>query len=74
MGSPRSTQPATDSSEEARAFFQARVALFWKMLFFITLLSSGLGVLGAVARPGLHLALTVASTAVRRLLVAVRAR
>jgi serine/threonine-protein kinase len=56
-------QPVTDSSEEARGFLQARVALFWKMLFFITLLSSGLGVLGAVARPGLHLALTLASTA-----------
>jgi eukaryotic-like serine/threonine-protein kinase len=53
----------TDSSEEARAFLQARVALFWKVLFFITLLSSGLGAFGAVARPGLHLALTVASTA-----------
>jgi serine/threonine-protein kinase len=39
------------------------VALFWKVIFFIILLSSGLGVVGAVAKPGLHLALTLASTA-----------
>ncbi|HMI93943.1 MAG TPA: serine/threonine-protein kinase [Polyangiales bacterium] len=53
----------TDNSEEARAFLQSRVALFWKVLFFIILLSSGLGALGAVAKPGLHLVLTLASTA-----------
>jgi serine/threonine-protein kinase len=55
--------PVSETDEEARALLQARVALFWKVIFFIILLSSGLGVLGAVAKPGVHLALTCASTA-----------
>lgn len=53
----------TDHSEEGRAFLQARVALFWKVIFFIILLGSGLGMVGAVARPGGDLALTMLSTA-----------
>ena len=52
----------SDHSEEGRAFLQARVALFWKVLFFIILLGSGLGVVGAVASPGFDLLLTIAST------------
>lgn len=59
----QSPSPSSDSSEEGRAFLQARVALFWKVMFFIMLLSSGLGVFGAVAKPGLHLVITLASTA-----------
>ena len=55
--------PSSDDSEEGRAFLQSRVALFWKVLFFIILLSSGLGVLGAVAKPGMDLVFTLASTA-----------
>ena len=55
--------PVSENDEEARALLQARVALFWKVIFFIILLSSGLGVLGAVAKPGVHLALTCASAA-----------
>ena len=53
----------SDHSEEGRAFLQTRVALFWKVIFFITLFSSGLGVLGAVASPGPDLLLTIAATA-----------
>ncbi|MDP2319863.1 MAG: serine/threonine-protein kinase [Acidobacteriota bacterium] len=53
----------TDHSEEGRAFLQARVALFWKVIFFIILLGSGLGMVGAVARPGGDLVLTMLSTA-----------
>ncbi|HMI87780.1 MAG TPA: hypothetical protein VK550_27025, partial [Polyangiaceae bacterium] len=62
MPSQRSS-PVSDTSEEARAFLQTRVALFWKVIFFIILLSSGLGAIGAVAKPGIDLLITVASTA-----------
>ncbi len=55
--------PLSDHSEEGRAFLQARVALFWKIIFFIILLGSGLGVVGAVASPGIDLLITLASTA-----------
>jgi hypothetical protein len=55
--------PITENSEEARAFLQTRVVLFWKVIFFIILLSSGLGAIGAVAKPGVDLLLTLASTA-----------
>jgi hypothetical protein len=55
---------STENIEEERAFIQARVALFWKVMFFIVLLSSGLGALGAVvARPGFDVLITLASTA-----------
>jgi hypothetical protein len=53
----------SENDEESRALLQARVALFWKVIFFIILLSSALGSVGAVAKPGVHLALTFASTA-----------
>jgi hypothetical protein len=53
----------SDHSEEGRAFFQARVALFWKVIFFIVLIGSVLGVIGAVKEPGLDLVFTMASTA-----------
>ena len=53
----------SEHDEESRALLQSRVALFWKVIFFIILLSSGLGVVGAVAQPGVHLVLTLASTA-----------
>jgi hypothetical protein len=61
MPTPRSS-PVSENSEEGRAFLQARVALFWKVIFFITLLSGGLGAIGAVAKPGVDLFLTLAST------------
>lgn len=51
-------------SEEGRELLQARVALFWKVMFFITLLSTGLGALGAVVKPGgLELVVGLAQTA-----------
>ncbi|KAB2897850.1 MAG: serine/threonine protein kinase [Kofleriaceae bacterium] len=49
--SARST-PASDSGEEARAFLQARLALYWKVLFFIMLVASGLALAGAWKRIG----------------------
>jgi hypothetical protein len=55
--------PVSENDEESRALLQARVALFWKVIFFVILLSSALGVVGAIAKPGVHLALTFASTA-----------
>jgi eukaryotic-like serine/threonine-protein kinase len=60
--SPR-RQPAGESHEEARALLQARVALFWKVMTFIMLLSVGLGAAGAIAEPGLDLVLTSALSA-----------
>ncbi|MBL4636567.1 MAG: hypothetical protein JKY56_22135, partial [Kofleriaceae bacterium] len=53
--------PSADSSEEARAFLQIRVALFWKVMFFITLLSIGLGSVGLIAEPGVDHLLTMLS-------------
>jgi hypothetical protein len=50
----------SDHSEEARAFLQGRVALFWKVQFFIVLFGSGLGALGAVAQRGWDFWLTLA--------------
>src|SRR5687768_3927061 len=55
-------QPASDDSEEARAFLQDRVALFWKVTFFIILFGSGLGAVGAVAQRGQDFWLTLAVT------------
>ena len=54
---------SSDDSEEARAFLQAREALFWKGLFFFFLLASGLGAVGAVKDPGVDLLLTMAVAA-----------
>ena len=59
---PAFGSPSSDSDEEARALLQARVALFWKVMFFIIFLSSGLGAVGAVASPGVHLVLTLAGS------------
>jgi serine/threonine-protein kinase len=55
--------PVSENSEEERAFLQTRVALFWKVIFFIILLGSGLGAIGAVKKPGVDLLLTLVSTA-----------
>jgi hypothetical protein len=53
--------PVSENVGEDRAFLQARVSLFWKVMFFILALGSGLGIIGAVARPGADLPLTMAS-------------
>jgi eukaryotic-like serine/threonine-protein kinase len=55
-------EPVSDDSEEARAFLQDRVALFWKVTFFIILFGSGLGAVGAVAQRGWDFWLTLAVT------------
>src|SRR5688572_30202752 len=59
-------QPSSlsDDSQEARAFLQARVALFWKVLFFLFLLGGAAGAFGAVSKPGLDLLITAALAAV----------
>ncbi|MES1188600.1 MAG: serine/threonine-protein kinase [Myxococcales bacterium] len=53
------TSPSLDNSEEARAFLQARLALFWKILFWLMAAASGLGAVGALKRPGPDLLLDV---------------
>jgi eukaryotic-like serine/threonine-protein kinase len=55
--------PNTDDSEDTRAFLQARVALFWKVLFFLTLFGSCLGLIGAIKARGLDLIITLGETA-----------
>ena len=57
------TSPSSADSEEARAFFQKRVALFWKFIFFLSLLSLALGAAGVVVDPGLELVVGVLQTA-----------
>ncbi len=59
----RSASPVSENSEESRALLQTRVALFWKVMFFISLLSTGLGAIGAVVKPGAELVVGVALTA-----------
>lgn len=59
---PDKPSPLSDHSEEGRAFFQARVALYWKVIFFIILIGSALGLAGAIKKPGFDLVLTMAST------------
>jgi len=60
---PERRPPVSDDSEEARAFLQARVTLFWKVMFFITLFGNGLGAIGAVAQRGMDFWVTLAVTA-----------
>jgi hypothetical protein len=46
-------KPTTEDSEEARAFLQTRVALFWKVLFSFTLAGGVLGLAGGgMVKPG----------------------
>lgn len=52
-----------ESGEEGRALLQARVALFWKVVFFISLLSTGMGAVGAIASPGTDFAIVLALSA-----------
>jgi eukaryotic-like serine/threonine-protein kinase len=57
------TPRSVETSDEARAFLQARVALFWKTLCLIMLFASGLAVVGAFKRPGADLFVDVALAA-----------
>ncbi|MCE9577877.1 MAG: serine/threonine protein kinase [Deltaproteobacteria bacterium] len=50
--------PTTQDTEEARAFLQARLALFWKVLFIFTLAGAVLGLLGPMVKPGMDLVIT----------------
>jgi len=54
---------SSENSEEERAFLQTRLALFWKVMFFIVLFGCALGAVGAIVRPGGDLLLTLVSTA-----------
>ena len=54
------TAASIENGEEARAFLQDRVALFWKVLFFLMLFASTLGAVGALNRkPGGDLAIDI---------------
>lgn len=62
MPSPNSAL-LSENNEEARALLQARVALFWKVMFFISLLSSVLGAVGAIVKPGRDFVVILGQTA-----------
>jgi hypothetical protein len=57
------TPRSVEQSEEARAFLQTRVALFWKVMCLIMAVASGLAVVGAFKRPGVDLVIDVALAA-----------
>jgi eukaryotic-like serine/threonine-protein kinase len=59
----RRAPSSNENSEGERAFLQIRLALFWKVMFFIVLFGCALGAVGAVVKPGGDLLLTLASTA-----------
>ncbi|HEY3499244.1 MAG TPA: hypothetical protein VGK73_31355 [Polyangiaceae bacterium] len=45
----------SEDTEDARAFLQARVALFWKVMFFFMLVASALALVGAFKKLGADL-------------------
>ncbi|MGE0399641.1 MAG: serine/threonine-protein kinase [Kofleriaceae bacterium] len=49
---------STDDSEEARAFLQTRLALYWKVLFIFTTAGALLGLLGPMGKPGMDVVIT----------------
>ena len=53
------TSGSLEASDEARAFLQGRVALFWKVMFFIMAFATVLGAVGALKEPGPDLVLDV---------------
>jgi serine/threonine-protein kinase len=60
----RDPSSPTENDEEARALLQARVALYWKVMFFINGFGALLGVAGVVVkRPGVDTLLTACSAA-----------
>ena len=50
--------PTAEDNEEARAFLQRRLALFWKVLFFFNLAGGLLGLAGSWGTPGRRLPAT----------------
>jgi serine/threonine-protein kinase len=61
--SSQESSPVSATSEEGRAFLQRRVALFWKVMFFLCLLGVVMGAVGAVAKPGVDFLITNALAA-----------
>ncbi len=60
---PSPASPVSDDTEEGRALLQERVALFWKVMFFLSLVTFVIGALGTIAKPGgLELAVAVTQT------------
>jgi hypothetical protein len=57
------TSRNSESTEEARAFRQVRVALFWKVMFCFMLVASALAAIGAFKSPGADLLVDVALAA-----------
>src|SRR6185369_15821022 len=55
---------SSENTEDARAFLQTRVALFWKVMCFLMLVASALGALGAFNKQiGMDLLVDVALAA-----------
>jgi len=61
---PETTPRSLESGDEARAFLQARIALFWKVICLIMVFASGLSIAGALIHPGPDLAVDVLLAAV----------
>jgi hypothetical protein len=55
--------PSSENSESERALLQERIALFWRVMFFLTLIGNVLGLLGAVVEPGLDVMITLGECA-----------
>jgi hypothetical protein len=54
------TPQSVESDDEARAFLQTRIALFWKVMCLLMLFASGLALLGAFKRLGADLFIDLA--------------
>ena len=60
----QTSSPTTEDSEEARAFLQTRLALFWKVLFCFALAGGVLGIAGGgMVKPGPDTAITFGAVA-----------
>jgi hypothetical protein len=53
------TWRSSEDTDEARALLQARIALFWKVIFVLMFVASVLGAVGAFKHPGADLVLDV---------------
>jgi serine/threonine-protein kinase len=60
---PEKTPRSLENGEAARAFLQARLALFWKVICLIMVFASALGAVGALIHPGPDLVLDLALAA-----------
>jgi len=57
--SSQPTPRVDESTEAGRAFLQSRIALFWKVMFFLCLFGAAAGSLGALTRPGVDFLITI---------------